>query len=50
MQNEIPKFKVPLRTGEPEPIINLKVLLNEIYHQGSYDLRINYSRPPILTR
>ncbi len=49
LQDQIPEFLIPLRCGEPEPIINLNLLLNEIYDQGSYDLRINYSRPPIPT-
>ncbi|MFN6515060.1 MAG: DUF4058 family protein [Nostoc sp. CreGUA01] len=49
LQDKIPEFSVPLRGGESEPIINLNLLLNEIYNQGSYDLRINYSRPPIPT-
>ncbi len=47
LQDGVPEFPVPLRAGEPEPIINLKLLLDEIYEQGSYDLRIDYSRPPI---
>lgn len=47
LQDGFPEFPVPLRAGEPEPIINLKLLLDEIYDQGSYDLRIDYSRPPI---
>lgn len=44
---KIPEFTVPLRASEPEPAIALKSLLDEIYDQGSYDLRIDYSRPPI---
>jgi hypothetical protein len=47
LQAKIPEFPVPLRAGEPEPEIALKSLLDEIYDQGSYDLRIDYSRPPI---
>ena len=47
LQDTIPEFLVPLRASEPEPTINLKRLLDEIYDQGSYDLRIDYSRPPI---
>ncbi len=47
LQDSIPEFLVPLRTGEPEPTIALKGLLDEIYDQGSYDLRIDYNRPPI---
>jgi len=47
LQDSIPVFSVPLRASEPEPTLDLKRLLNEIYDQGSYDLRIDYSRPPI---
>jgi hypothetical protein len=47
LQDGIPELTVPLRTGEPEPTLNLKLLLDEVYAQGSYDLRIDYRRPPI---
>lgn len=47
LQVRIPEFPVPLRASEPEPAIDLKSLLDEIYDQGSYDLRIDYTRPPI---
>ncbi|MFB2833630.1 DUF4058 family protein, partial [Floridanema evergladense] len=43
----IPQFPVPLKAGEPELAIDLKLLLDEIYDQGSYDLRIDYRRSPI---
>ncbi len=46
-QERIPELTVPLRASEAEPTIDLKSLLDEIYEQGSYDLRIDYSRPPI---
>jgi Protein of unknown function (DUF4058) len=47
LPDKIPEFLVPLRAGEPEPAIALKSLLDEIYDQGSYDLRIDYTRPPV---
>ncbi len=47
LPNRMPEFPVPLRAGEPEPILNLKPLLDQIYDEGSYDLRIDYRRPPI---
>ncbi|MCC5617051.1 DUF4058 family protein [Nostoc sp. CHAB 5836] len=47
LQDRIPVFPVPLRTNELEPAIDLRSLLDQIYDQGSYDLRIDYSRPPI---
>jgi Protein of unknown function (DUF4058) len=47
LQDKIPVFPAPLRTNELEPAIDLRSLLDQIYDQGSYDLRIDYSRPPI---
>jgi Protein of unknown function (DUF4058) len=47
LQDKIPEFTIPLRANELQPAINLKSLLDQIYDQGSYDLRIDYSRPPI---
>jgi Protein of unknown function (DUF4058) len=47
LQDKIPEFSMPLRANETEPVIDLKSLLDQIYDQGSYDLRIDYSRPPI---
>lgn len=47
VQDAIPEIPIPLKSGETEPKINLKRLLDEIYDQGSYDLRIDYNRPPI---
>ncbi|GET42606.1 hypothetical protein MiSe_74240 [Microseira wollei NIES-4236] len=38
---------MPLQPGDPEPIVDLQSLLHEIYDQGSYDLRINYSNSPV---
>ena len=46
-RDKIPEFPVPLKASESEPTIDLKSLLDEIYDRGSYDLRIDYSRPPI---
>lgn len=47
LQDKIPEFTVPLQTEKTQLSINLKSLLDQIYEQGSYDLRIDYSRPPI---
>jgi Protein of unknown function (DUF4058) len=47
LQDKIPEFTIPLRASELEPAIDLKSLLDQIYDQGSYDLRIDYTRPPI---
>jgi hypothetical protein len=46
LQETIPCFPLPLRSGDCEPLVDLHKLLDEIYDQGSYDLRLDYSRSP----
>ncbi|MHC5859558.1 DUF4058 family protein [Nostoc sp.] len=45
LKTPIPIFPVPLRQGEPEPIVDLQRLLNEIYERARFDLAIDYSQP-----
>ena len=42
VQNPIPAFPLPLRSGDIEPIINLQELFTQIYDIASYDLKIDY--------
>ncbi len=44
LQHVIPSFPIPLRSEEPEPLVDLQKLLHEIYDLGSYDLRVDYNR------
>lgn len=44
LQDTIPVFPVPLRSGENEPVIDLNRLLNEIYERARFDLAIDYSQ------
>ena len=44
LQDPIPVFPVPLRSGEDEPVIDLQRLLNEIYERARFDLAIDYSQ------
>ena len=46
VRDPIPVFPVPLRPGEPEPVINLKPLLDDVYERASYARRVNYRRSP----
>ena len=43
----IPDIPVPLRTGEPEPILALNQILHELYDRAGYDLALDYSQPPV---
>lgn len=47
VQHPIPAFALPLRVGDPEPIVDLQELLNEIYDKSGYDLRLDYGAEPV---
>ncbi len=47
LPSEIPSFPLPLRSEDPEPLLNLQILLSELYDRASYDLIIDYSREPV---
>ncbi|WP_373528141.1 DUF4058 family protein [Nostoc sp.] len=40
LQDVIPAFPLPLRTGDSEPLVDLQSLLTGIYDRASYDLVI----------
>lgn len=42
IQNSIPRFPLPLRAGDIEPLLDLQTILNELYDRASYDLVIDY--------
>ncbi|NEQ09409.1 MULTISPECIES: DUF4058 family protein [unclassified Moorena] len=43
----IPSFPLPLKSGDTEPLVDLQLLLNNIYDQASYDLLIDYNQEPL---
>ena len=47
VRDAIPDIPVPLRTGEPEPILALNRILHELYDPAGYDLAVDYGQPPI---
>ncbi|MEO1590920.1 MAG: DUF4058 family protein [Cyanobacteria bacterium J06632_22] len=51
VQDAIPRFHFPLVDSDTEPVLNLGILLNQVYDRASYDLAIDYSQPlqPSLT-
>ncbi|MGA7937036.1 MAG: DUF4058 family protein [Kovacikia sp.] len=42
LPDPIPVFPIPLHTGDPEPIVDLQWLLNNIYDRARLDLSIDY--------
>ena len=47
VQNEMPLFSLPLPQGDPEPVVNLRQLLTEIYEKSGYDLKLDYRADPL---
>ncbi len=47
VRETIPAFPLPLRTGEEEPTVELKSILDTVYARAGYDLRVDYGRGPI---
>jgi hypothetical protein len=47
VRDPIPRFPLPLQKGDEEPIVDLKPLLDELYDEASYDLRVDYQKPPV---
>ncbi len=52
LSQPLPTIPIPLKPGEPEPQVDFQVLLNQIYAEARYALRIEYGQPlppPALT-
>ncbi|MBW4575213.1 MAG: DUF4058 family protein [Aphanothece sp. CMT-3BRIN-NPC111] len=47
VQQEIPKFLLPLRSVDKEPLVNLQSLLVQVYEQARFDMAIDYSLEPV---
>ena len=47
LRDNIPQFSLPLGSEDVEPWVDLQGLLHEIYDQGAYDLRLDYSRSSV---
>ncbi|MUG93997.1 DUF4058 family protein [Scytonema sp. UIC 10036] len=47
LPNPIPSYFLPLRDNDPEPLLDIQILINEIYDEGNYDLVIDYTQEPI---
>lgn len=47
LQAPIPDFPVPLQRTDDEPIVNLNQILHDLYGRARFDLRIDYTQPPV---
>jgi len=47
VRDSMPPFPLPLQADDVEPVVDLSVLLDEVYAEANYALRLNYTQPPI---
>jgi len=47
VRDPLPTIPIPLRAGDPEPMLPLNQLLHDLYERARYDLAIDYSQPPV---
>lgn len=47
VRQQIPTFRLPLKRGDEEPVIDLGRLLHELYDRAGYDLRVDYRTEPV---
>lgn len=52
LRDPIPSFPLPLKVRDAELLVNLNEILNAVYEQPGFDLRIDYMQPlqPALTK
>ena len=49
LKEPIPKFRLPLRSPDEEPVVCLQELLEQVYQEAALDLAIDYSKQPVPT-
>jgi hypothetical protein len=47
LQDPLPRFLLPLRLGDAEPIMDLQTILEQVYQEAALDLATDYSIQPI---
>ena len=47
LRDTIPRFWLPLRPGDEEPVVDLHTVLEQVYQEAALDLAIAYDQPPV---
>jgi len=47
LRQPIPAFTLPLLPGDTEPEVELNRILHDLYRRARFDLRLDYSQPPV---
>jgi hypothetical protein len=46
LQDRLPAIRVPLRRSDPDAVLDLQSLIDQVYENGSYGYDVDYARPP----
>lgn len=46
LREPLPRFLLPLRPGDQEPIVDLQIMLEQVYQEAALDLAIDYTVQP----
>lgn len=46
LQERLPRVIVPLLEGDPDVVVDLQAVFNQVYQQGRYEIVVNYSAEP----
>ncbi len=46
VRDPVPRFRIPLRKGDPEPDLDLGAVLHDLYDRAAYERRIDYRKDP----
>jgi hypothetical protein len=47
LREALPRFLFPLQSSDPEPVVDLHRILEQVYQEAALDLAIDYTHPPI---
>ena len=47
LRDSLPRFLLPLRPGDQEPVVDLHIILQQVYAEAALELAIDYSQPPV---
>ena len=47
VREPIPEFHLPLLPQDEEPLVDLNTILHALYHRARFDLRLDYTQPPV---
>ncbi len=47
LKDRLPLIAIPLRQTDPDALLDLQVLIDQVYENGSYGYDVDYSKPPI---